>query len=98
MGDIAPQGGYVSDLRSTYEFAGLDQGGRLTPQSGMLDDLAERDGRADQDVVRLESSFLQLRDRREVHQGVKRGLVALLEVQQEVGPTGDHARWTRALA
>jgi hypothetical protein len=58
MGDIASQGRHVSDLRSADEFARLHQGGHLAPQSGMLDDLAERDSRADQNMVGLESNFL----------------------------------------
>jgi hypothetical protein len=45
-------------LRSANEFASLHEGGHLPPKSGMLDDLAERDSRADQNMVGLESNFL----------------------------------------
>ncbi len=95
VGDVAAQGGGVAHLRAADQVAGFHQGAGVLKHQRRKGDLAHGHGRADEQVAAADFEQIQFGYGGEIYQGVDRLMPALLQLQQEVGSSGNGPGWPR---
>ena len=92
MGYIPADRRDVANLRPAHHVTRLDQRRGFLVQQLAFDDLVVRHARADGDESVFLTDFIQPDDARHIDQRRHRMLVALLQVEDQIGAAGHYAR------